>query len=175
MRTPTHAPLEALCACTWVTVPELLAARARATPDALYLAKGEARWSFAETEATARRFAGFLQARGYAGRRVASLLPKSPYIVLAWFGSNMLGGPFVALNHAQRGELLADLMVRSRAPVLVTDRASFALLSAEAQAAAELVVFIDEEARLTAGRKVREVMAVRGFDHTTMTYQVDYL
>jgi len=143
MRTPTHAPLEALCASTWVTVPELLAARARATPDALYLAKGEARWSFAETEATARRFAGFLQARGYAGRRVASLLPKSPYIVLAWFGSNLLGGPFVALNHAQRGELLADLMVRSRAPVLVTDRASFALLSAEAQAAAELVVFID--------------------------------
>ena len=41
--------------------------------------------------------------------------------------------------------------------------------------AVDLVVFIDEEARLAAGRKVREVMAVRGFDHTTMTYQVDYL
>lgn len=142
-RLPTHAPLEALCGSAWVTVPELLAARARATPDALYMAKGARRWSCAETLQESRRFAGFLAARGYAGRRVASLLPKSPYIVLAWFGTNIAGAPFVALNHAQRGELLADLMVRSRAPVLVTDRASFALLTPEAQAAAELVVFID--------------------------------
>lgn len=142
-RTPTHAPLEALCGGTWVTVPELLAARAAATPDAPYLQKGGRRWSFAETEATARRFAGFLRAQGYAGRRVASLLPKSPYIVLAWFGTNMAGAPFVALNHAQRGALLADLMLRSRAPVLVTDQASFALLTPDAQAAAALVVFVD--------------------------------
>ena len=143
MRTPTHAPLEALCGSAWVTVPELLAARAAATPEALYLVKGERRWSFRQTQEEALRFAGFLAAEGFAGRRVASLLPKSPYIVLAWFGCNALGGAFVALNHAQRGELLADLMLRSRASVLVTDRASFTLLEAEAQAAPELVVFVD--------------------------------
>jgi hypothetical protein len=37
------------------------------------------------------------------------------------------------------------------------------------------VVFIDEEPRLGAGRKVREVLAVRDFDHAGMRYVVDYL
>ena len=41
--------------------------------------------------------------------------------------------------------------------------------------AIDLVVFIDEEPRLGAGRKVREVLAVRDFDHAGMRYVVDYL
>ena len=41
--------------------------------------------------------------------------------------------------------------------------------------AIDLVVFIDEEPRLSAGRKVREVLAVRDFDHASMRYAVDYL
>lgn len=41
--------------------------------------------------------------------------------------------------------------------------------------AIDLVVFIDEEPRLKAGRKVREVLAVRDFDHASMRYVVDYL
>ncbi len=142
-RTPTHAPLERLTGSAWVTVPELLAARAKATPDLPYLVKGARRWSFAETEDEALRFAGFLTAEGFAGQRVASFLPKSPFVILAWFGCNALGGAFVALNHAQRGALLTDLLLRARAPVLVTDQASFALLEPEAQAAPALIVFTD--------------------------------
>lgn len=41
--------------------------------------------------------------------------------------------------------------------------------------AIDLVVFIDEEPRLGAGRKVREVLAVRDFDHARQQYIVDYL
>ncbi len=143
-RVPSHAPLEALTGSGWATVPEVLAARAKATPDAPYLVQGEQRWSFHETLEVARRFAGFLAAEGLAGERVATLLPKTPHIPLSWYGANIAGGPFIGLNHAQRGELLTDLLVRSRASVLVTDCESFALLDVEAQPVPRLVLFTDE-------------------------------
>jgi type IV secretion system protein VirB11 len=41
--------------------------------------------------------------------------------------------------------------------------------------AIDLVVFIDEEPQVTAGRKVREVLAVRGFNPSSRQYEVDYL
>jgi len=142
-RTPSHAPLLSLTGSAWVTVPELLAARARATPDAPAVVKGARRWSFRRLWEDSLRFAGFLASAGLAGERVAGFMPKSPELLIAWFGCNAQGGSFVCLNHAQRGELLTDLLLRARAPLLVTDRASFALLSPEAQAVPRVVVFAD--------------------------------
>ena len=133
----------ALTGGEWATVPELLAARARATPDASFLIKGKRRWSYHESWTESLRFAGFLVAHGLAGRRVASFLPKSPELLWAWFGCNSAGGSFVALNHAQRGELLTDLAVGVKASVLVTDRDSFALLPPGAQAAAVLLPYFE--------------------------------
>lgn len=161
-RIPTHAPLEALAGSTWVTVPELLAARAAASPDALFLLQDGRRWSYRETLEESRRFAGFLAAEGFAGARVASLLPKSAPIVFAWFGSNIAGGPLVGLNHAQRGELLTDLLVRARAPVLVTDRESFAFLDPAARPVPRLVLFVDglPQGRPAEGQRWRDWSAV---------------
>jgi type IV secretion system protein TrbB len=41
--------------------------------------------------------------------------------------------------------------------------------------AIDVVVFIDEEGGVTAGRKVREVLAVTGYDAVTREYRVEYL
>jgi type IV secretion system protein TrbB len=41
--------------------------------------------------------------------------------------------------------------------------------------AIDLVVFVDGESCLAAGRKVREVMVVRSFDPATQDYAVEYV
>ena len=87
-------------------------------------------------------------------------------LLKSWNTGHPGGVATVHANDAQAG------LKRLEALIAEATAAPSQTLIAEA---VDLVVFIDEEARLTAGRKVREVMAVRGFDHTTMTYQVDYL
>lgn len=87
-------------------------------------------------------------------------------LLKSWNTGHPGGVATVHANDAQAG------LKRLEALIAEATAAPSQTLIAEA---VDLVVFIDEEARLAAGRKVREVMAVRGFDHTTMTYQVDYL
>ncbi|HKY95981.1 MAG TPA: AMP-binding protein [Kiloniellales bacterium] len=140
---PTPAALEALTGSLWVSVPEMIAARVRATPDAAFLAKGKRAWTYAEGWQESLRFAGLLAAEGYAGARVASFLPKAPEVLFAWFGCNALGGSFLAIDRQQKGDILTGLVERGRAPVLVTDRASFAEMPKAAQSLAELVIFAD--------------------------------
>ena len=143
-RTPSHRALEALTGSRWASVPEMIAARVRATPDTPFLAKGERAWSYAEGWQEALRFAGLLAAEGLAGERVASFLPKAPEVLFAWFGGNALGGSFLALDRQQKGDILAGIVERGRAPVLVTDRAGFAEMPPAARACFRLVVFADE-------------------------------
>lgn len=75
----------------------------------------------------------------------------------------------VATVHAN--DALAGL---KRLEALISEATSSPQQSLIAEAI-DLVVFIDEEPRLGAGRKVREVLAVRDFNHAGMRYVVDYL
>ena len=96
-------------------------ARATASPDRRFLRFGEREWTYAEALGEAERFAGYLRASGVAGGRVASYTANRPEAVWAWFGTQLAGGTYVPLNRSHRGPLLADMLRRSGAQVLLTE------------------------------------------------------
>ncbi len=105
------------------TVPALLAARAERTPEAPFLLWRGERWSYREAWEESRRFAAWVGLhRVDAGPvRVAGFLPNCPEALWAWLGTLAAGAVYVPLNRAHRGEILADMIARSGAGVLVTD------------------------------------------------------
>lgn len=125
------------------TIGEVLAARVAATPDAPFIEQRDRHWTYAEAWAESRRFAGFLAAQDLTGARVATFLPKCPEALFTWFGAMISRGVYVALNHAHRGAVLRDLVERSGAKLLVTDRASWDVIGPLLPAAVERVVFTD--------------------------------
>lgn len=54
------------------------------------------------------------------GSRLALMLPDSPEFVYALFGALRIGAAVVPIPAAARGEVLAELLARAQAPVLVT-------------------------------------------------------
>jgi crotonobetaine/carnitine-CoA ligase len=114
------------------TVPALLAARAAATPDAPFVRYRGRVWSYAQGWEESLRFAGLLRRVGASGGppRVASFLAKRPEALWAWFGTLAAGGVHVFVHRAHRGPLLADLLERSRASLLVTEAAALPELPA---------------------------------------------
>ena len=105
------------------SVPELLAARVERTPEAPFLRWGRDRWTYREAWEESLRFAAWVDLRRGEGAetRVASFLPNCPEAIWAWFGTLAAGATYVPLNRAHRGEILADMLARSGARVLVTD------------------------------------------------------
>jgi crotonobetaine/carnitine-CoA ligase len=116
-------PLLDLLPAERVTIPELLAARVERTPEAPFLRWEGESWNYREAWREARRFAAWVErwrAEG-AAMRVASFLPNRPEALWAWFGALAAGATYVPLNRAHRGEILADMVARCGARVLVTD------------------------------------------------------
>ena len=99
----------------------MLRARAAASPDRRFLRFDEREWTYAEALSEAERFAGYLRSSGLAGGRVASYTANRPEAVWAWFGTQLAGGTYVPLNRSHRGPLLADMLRRSGAQVLLTE------------------------------------------------------
>jgi crotonobetaine/carnitine-CoA ligase len=104
------------------TIGEVLEARTAASPDATFVSSGTRSWSYRDGWNISLRFAGFLGSIGLCGRRVAVFLPKCPEALWTWFGSAASGTVFAALNYNHRADLLRDLIDRSGADLLVTDR-----------------------------------------------------
>jgi crotonobetaine/carnitine-CoA ligase len=125
------------------TIGEVLAARVAQTPNAPFIEHQERRWTYAQGWLESRRFAAFLAAHDLAGGRVATFLPKCPEAVFAWFGAAISRGAYVALNRAHRGGVLADLVARSGANLLVTDRAGWEIIGGLLPPALANVLFID--------------------------------
>lgn len=124
---PSAAPcprLESLVGASRASVPELLRARAATSPDRRFLRFEERKWTYAEALGEAERFAGYLRAAGVAGARIASYTTNRPEALWAWFGTQLAGGTYVPLNRSHRGPLLADMMRRSGAHVLLTEAAA---------------------------------------------------
>ncbi|MEU5259418.1 amino acid adenylation domain-containing protein [Amycolatopsis sp. NPDC021455] len=112
-----------------VTMPELFAARARATPDAPAVVFEGETVTYAELSARVDRLAGVLAAAGAGPERVvAVVLPRSVELIVALHAIARSGAAFLPVDPdypAQRiGHLLGDA-----APVLVvTDAAAAALI-----------------------------------------------
>jgi carnitine-CoA ligase len=135
-------PLLDLVPAAAATVPALLAARVERTPEAPFLLWEGERWSYREAWAEARRFAAWLDRAGGDGPppRVASFLPNRPEALWAWLGALAAGATYLPLNRAHRGVILADMIARSRARVLVTDAEGLADLPDLSDSPVELVL-----------------------------------
>lgn len=137
------ALLTALVGKGTATIGEVLAARVAQTPEAPFIEHQRRRWTYAQGWMESRRFATFLGTHDLVGGRVATFLPKCPESVFAWFGAALSCGAYVALNRAHRGIVLADLVARSGANLLVTDCAGWEIIGGLLPPTLTDVLFID--------------------------------
>jgi crotonobetaine/carnitine-CoA ligase len=137
-------PLTELIGRDTASIGELLNARVARSPDSCFIRHAGRSWSYAEAWEASRRFAGFLVGRGLAGHRIAAFLPKCPEALFSWFGANLSGGVWVALNRAHRGAVLLDLLARSRASLLVTDRQGWEIIGPLLPPEINEVLFTDD-------------------------------
>jgi len=101
-------------------LPELLARRAAATPEKLFLLFGDEQWSYREAARHAWRSGNGLASLGVArGDCVSVWLPTGPDVLRAWFGANALGAVYAPLNVAARGRYLEHTMNLAESTVLV--------------------------------------------------------
>src|SRR5438105_2691695 len=103
-------------------VPDLVAAWARATPDALAIASGTATMTYAELDARATSIAADLRSFGVAPDvPVALLLPRSADLVVAALGIMKAGGAYVPLDPSYPEDRLAFMVRDAKPPVVVTE------------------------------------------------------
>ncbi|WP_026414931.1 non-ribosomal peptide synthetase [Actinomadura oligospora] len=108
------------------TVTGVFAERVAATPDApaLETADGALRLTYAELDARADRLAHRLAALGVGPETpVATLLERSPDVVVSSLAVLKAGGHYVPVHHSYPADRVAWLMRDVGASVLVTDRA----------------------------------------------------
>ena len=87
-------------------------------------------------------------------------------LLKAWNTGHPGGIATVHADDAYSGLLRMESLVAESTPAPQQDLIAQAI---------NLVVFIEEEPRLTAGRKVREVIAISGFDHSRNRYETTIL
>jgi crotonobetaine/carnitine-CoA ligase len=137
------------------TIPDVFRARAAASPDHVFLAWSDEEWTYERALAEARRFSGWALAAGSGatepGRRIASFLSNSPAAVWTWLGSLLSGATYVPLNRAHRGELLRDMLERSRADVLVTETAALESLPDLSATGLHTVLVVDDDSAALTG------------------------
>ena len=101
-------------------VPELLAARAAATPDKLFLLFDDERWTYADAAREAWRAAHALHRCGVAfGDYVSVWIPTGPDVVRGWFGANAAGAVYAPLNLAAKGSYLEHTLNLAESKVLL--------------------------------------------------------
>ena len=102
-------------------VHELVAAQARRTPQAVAVAMGAQRLTYAELSAASGELAGRLAALGVgAGALVGVCLERDPRMVVALLGVLQSGAAYVPIDPAHPAERIAFLLDDARAAVLVT-------------------------------------------------------
>ena len=102
-----------------VTVPELIAARAARTPDAVAVACGDEWVSYGELWARAGRLAGYLRAAGAGPESVVGLcLERGADLVVAVVAVWKAGAAYLPLDPAYPADRLAFMLADSRAAVV---------------------------------------------------------
>jgi crotonobetaine/carnitine-CoA ligase len=101
-------------------VPDLLAARAAATPDKPFVLFEDEQWTYADAAREAWRTAQGLRREGVQmGEYVSVWTPTGPDVLRAWFGANAAGAVYAPLNLAARGTFLEHTLNLAEAKVLV--------------------------------------------------------
>ena len=120
----------------------LLDRLAAATPDKTFCVfEDGTEWSYARTREEAIRTATGLQALGVRqGDHVLSWLPNGAAALRVFFGANYMGAVYVPINIAYKGRLLAHVVARSDARVIVAHAALAPRLAAIDRASLETLV-----------------------------------
>ncbi|MEV6623800.1 amino acid adenylation domain-containing protein [Amycolatopsis sp. NPDC051106] len=113
-----------------VTVlPELFAAQAARTPDAVAVESGGAAWSYAELDARSSRLARHLVGLGVGPERlVAVALPRSLEMVAAVLGVVKAGAAYLPIDPGYPVERIGYMLDDAAPSLLITDRATSARL-----------------------------------------------
>lgn len=129
------------------SIPQVWARRVQASPHRRFLLWKDESWSYGEAWDRIRRFAGFLTAHGLGGKgqRVATFLGNRPEVLWTWFGAQLTGAVYVGLNRRHRGVLLADMLTRSRARLLVTENSALDQLPDLRKCGIDYVMVLDQE------------------------------
>ncbi|TXS44128.1 non-ribosomal peptide synthetase, partial [Streptomyces sp. OR43] len=113
----TGAPVPA------ASLPELIAAQAARTPDAVAVECGETRWTYRELDARTAEFAERLVGLGVrAETPVAVLMERSADLVAALLAVMRAGGVYVPLHTGYPTARMRSVLDEARAPVLVISR-----------------------------------------------------
>lgn len=105
------------------TIPWLLHEAAHKWPNKTYLDFSGEKYTFAEVEREATRFAHGLSILGLApGDRVCAMLDNVADNMLVWFAVNMLGGVIVPINTDMRGEFLRRQVADADGAIMVVER-----------------------------------------------------
>uniref|UniRef100_UPI00037D6C53 non-ribosomal peptide synthetase n=1 Tax=Nocardiopsis potens TaxID=1246458 RepID=UPI00037D6C53 len=115
---------------TGMTLPELLRARARRTPDAVALSGPGVEWTYAGLEERADRVAHWLIGRGTGIEDlVGVVLPRSADLVAVVLGIAKAGAAWVPVDPDHPAERVSSIMAGARPRLVLTDRATGARLA----------------------------------------------
>ena len=107
------------------SLPELFAAQAARTPEAVAVVFGERRLSYAALDAHANRLAHHLRGLGVGPETVVGLcVERSPEMVIGLLGILKAGGAYLPLDPHYPAERLAFMLADAGAPVLVGEAAA---------------------------------------------------
>ncbi|MCC9738080.1 non-ribosomal peptide synthetase [Streptomyces sp. MNU89] len=127
-----------------LSVPELVAARARTAPDAVAVVDGERSLSYGELDGAAGRLAAYLSSLGVGrGERVAVVMERSADLLVALLGVWRAGAAYVPVDAGSPVERVA-FVLEDAAPVVVL--CSEATRGAVPEDAAVRVLVLDDAA-----------------------------
>jgi len=134
------------------TIPEVFVQRAERSPESTFLVWEGNTWSYRQSLEVIKGIAGFLL--GTAGRtsrfRVATHLSNCPEAMWAWLGTCFAGGVAVPINRNHKGTLLADMVKRSGATVLVTEAEALSVLPNPESLGIQTLLLVDKVAETSA-------------------------
>src|SRR6185437_5693496 len=138
------------------TVPELLAAQAARTPDAIAIIGGDAWVTYGQLLEKAGRLGGYLRAAGAGPESVVGLcLERGPEMVTAIVGTWLAGAAYLPLDPGYPAGRLGFMLADSKAQIVVTQGQLPAGLTAD------LVANLDDPV-IAAARPVAAVAAGAG-------------
>jgi len=148
-RTTTEYPRSA-------TIQRLFEEQVGRTPDAIALECGERRWTYAELNAAANRWAHALRQRGVGHETLVSIcLERSAEMIIGQLAILKAGGAYVPLDVDYPTAALAFMLEDTQAPVLVTRKT----LAARFAGYAGRVLLVDADAAELAAEPVDDLPA----------------
>ncbi|MDD1023133.1 amino acid adenylation domain-containing protein [Pseudomonas sp. TNT2022 ID1048] len=131
---------------TGLSMPQLIEAQVRRTPDACALVFGEQQLSYAELDARANRLARLLREQGVAADVLVGIcIERSIEMVVGLLAIHKAGGAYVPLDPEYPRDRLAYMIEDSGIRLLLSQRSLLPLLDFQADEEALKVILLDQD------------------------------